>query len=265
MKKQYIFFASLVTALFLFSGSSNNPPNGRTGAPGDGLCTDCHSGGSPDQDGEVEITGLPDIIAPQSTHRITVTVRNPNGLGATAGFQMTALDATDVQIGTLSNAGENATVTSSGGREYFEHNPSVAFSGSNEVSWSVDWTAPEGPPESTVTIYAAGNVSNGNGQSSGDLVLTTSAMGVISEVSSVGNLPAVPVRVFPNPASGILNLGLDGITPDRYSIIDARGNEVRQADGVVSTQVDVSDLSPGMYFIRFWFDSRVETIQWIKQ
>lgn len=264
MKKHYIFFASLVVALFLLSGSSNNPPNGRTGAPGDGLCTDCHSGGSPDQDGEVEITGLPDIISPQSTHRITVTVRNPNGLGASAGFQLTALDASDGQIGTLTNPGGNATITSSGGREYFEHNPSVAFSGSNEVSWSVDWTAPEGPPESAVTIYAAGNVSNGNGQSSGDLILTTSVMGVISEVSSIEEIKDVTARVFPNPASGILNLDLDGLTADRYSIFDARGNEVTQVDGEMNAQIDISNLHPGIYFIRFWIDSRVETIQFIK-
>lgn len=264
MKKQYIFFASLIVAVLLLSGSSNNPPNGRTGAPGDGLCTDCHSSGNPDQDGEIEINGLPDLISPQSTYRITVTMRNPNGLGESAGFQMTILDSSNEKAGTFSNADENAVVSSSGGREYFEHNPSVAFPGSNVVSWSADWTAPEGPLESEVTFYAAGNVSNGNGQSSGDLILTSSGTGVISETSSIEDISEMQFRVFPNPASAVLNLDLGGINIDRYSIFDARGNEILYHEGVFSTNLDIEHLHPGIYFIRLWVEDRVETIQWVK-
>lgn len=264
MKKHYFFFILLAAVSFLFSSSSNNPPNGRTGAPGDGLCTDCHSSAGAGQDAEIEVAGLPDLISPGSTYRISVTVRNPNGLASLAGFQMTILDESNALGGTLSNAGENATITSASGREYFEHNPAVAFPGSNEVSWAVDWTAPSGPLESKVNYYVVGNAANGNGQSSGDVIVTATGSVTISETSAVRDLATSMVRVYPNPAVNVLNLETDGMVVNRMTIFDPAGNEVIRYAGPDQTQIDVSRLDPGIYFLQVWADEGVETVQWLK-
>ena len=41
---------------------SNNPPNGKTGAPSEGTCADCHSMNGGGFDGMIEISGLPSDI-----------------------------------------------------------------------------------------------------------------------------------------------------------------------------------------------------------
>ena len=65
---------------------SDNPPNGKTGAPGDGLCTDCHSLGTGTQDGSITVTGMPVTIQPSTMYVLTVTNSNPNGVAAEQDF-----------------------------------------------------------------------------------------------------------------------------------------------------------------------------------
>jgi len=41
---------------------STNPPNAHTGAPGDGVCTECHNPSNPlGLDGEFSLTGFPTL------------------------------------------------------------------------------------------------------------------------------------------------------------------------------------------------------------
>ena len=167
----------LLSIALLTISSSNNPPNGRTGAPGDGLCSDCHSQSSPPQDGSVSISGLPASIMPSTEYTLTVTVANPNGLGEEAGFQMVVLNSSNQNAGSMSNPSSSSTVTNSGGRMYHEHNPSVQYGANTEITWTVDWTSPIGPDMEMITAYAAGNVANGNNSSSGDLIVTSTSSG----------------------------------------------------------------------------------------
>ncbi|MBK6823936.1 MAG: hypothetical protein IPG87_13465 [Saprospiraceae bacterium] len=68
---------SLLFASILFLGYSDNPPNGYTGAPGDGMCTNCHTpGGHGNLSGNVEIQGLPTSITPGNAYTITVRINN---------------------------------------------------------------------------------------------------------------------------------------------------------------------------------------------
>lgn len=265
MKKQLYTISLLFSAFLMLVSFSNNPPNGRTGAPGDGLCTDCHSPGNPAQDGSIEVTGFPDVIAPEMTYTLTVTVKNPNGLAELAGFQMTILDGTDQISGTMLNASDNSTVTTANNREYFEHNPAVDFPGANEVSWTVDWTAPEGPLESPVFYYAAGNVANGNSQNSGDRIVTAEGEGVISQTSSVSDHQIGIVKVFPNPASDFLHFDLGGQAIQSLQIYDASGRRVEQFEAVGDRQIDISSFTPGMYFLRAIVDGKPQMAKWIKE
>lgn len=177
----YSIFGTLFLG-FLFFSFSGNAPNGYTGAPGESLCTTCH-GGSNSQglDGDIQITGVPANIIPNTTYPLSVIVSNPNGLSMTAGFSMTAIDAAGNKVGSLANPSTGAAIAT-GNRDYFEHNPAQTYAANRTVTWTVDWTAPPNASPDPVTFYAAGNITDSNTgtNTSNDLIVTTTATGMIS-------------------------------------------------------------------------------------
>jgi hypothetical protein len=186
MNKMYFLFAVLFSGILLL-GYSDNPPNGYTGAPGDAMCTSCHSpGGHGNLSGNVEILGLPSSITPGNAYTITVKINNntsPPTDAERGGFQLVALDQSNNNIGTFSNPSSSSVITPSGGRSYWEHNPAKNFSGGNQVNWTVTWTAPNMAAGQVVTMYTAAiiaNIPNGNSNDLMDL----------SQVS--GNMPGPP-------------------------------------------------------------------------
>src|SRR5687767_4640195 len=177
MSKKYSILA-LLAGILLFLSFSSNPPNGRTGAPGDGLCSDCHTLNGATQDGEITVAGMPASIIPNTAYTLTMTSSNPNGIAELAGFQLTILNSNNTIAGSITSPSAGSTVQTSSGRQYWEHNPAQPYPGSNMVTWTATWTAPNMPANTTITIYAAGNIANGNGSSTGDRidVFTTSGM-----------------------------------------------------------------------------------------
>jgi hypothetical protein len=169
--------AILLCIALLSLGNFNNPPNGFTGAPGESLCTECHSLNGGNQNGTVLINGFPSTAIANQIYPLIVTVANPNGIAEFAGFQMVVLDANNQNAGTLTNPGPFSVVTTAGGRTYHEHNPAQQFGMSNVIMWTVDWTAPVG--SGLVTYYAAGNVANGSGTDNGDLIVTATGSGTL--------------------------------------------------------------------------------------
>ena len=165
-------------AIFFLS-YSNNPPNGKTGAPGDGLCSDCHNPNGNDFGGNLEISGLPSIIEAGTEYTLTITSSYTMGSPVKAGFQMVGLDGSDNNVGTLSEPSANSVLTNSGGRTYDEHNPAQNFNGNTEVSWNVNWTAPSGPDGENITFYAASMIANGANGNSGDQLVTTNVSGTL--------------------------------------------------------------------------------------
>ena len=153
----------IAVVLFLLLANSSNPPNGRTGAPGDGRCSDCHGGNN--FAGDVEIEGLPGTIMTGETVTLTVNVNNTDGNAVRAGFQVVALfNDGNTNAGDFSESSADIGTQNANGREYVEHRGAKNFS-NNSASWTFDWTAPNSPGD--VTLYAAGNITNGGG-SSGD-------------------------------------------------------------------------------------------------
>lgn len=178
MSRIYFVFSLLIGFTLLMSWSAN-PPDGKTGAPGDGLCTDCHSLNGGTQDGSITVTGFPVTIQPATAYILTITNSNPNGVASKGGFQMTVLNSMNQKAGTMTSPSVNSVVTPSAGREYWEHNPAQDYPGNNMITWTVTWTSPNGPPNDAITFYAAGNVANGNGNNSGDLIVTSNGTGTM--------------------------------------------------------------------------------------
>lgn len=178
MSRIYYLFALLIGAVMLVSISAN-PPDGHTGAPGEGLCTACHSLNGGTQNGSITLSGFPSSIIPGMSYVLTITNSNPNGVANIAGFQMTVLNSSHNKAGDFSSPGAFSTISSLGGRQYWDHNPAQLYGSTNMVSWTVTWTAPNGPPGEEITFYAAGNVANHNMSNTGDLIVTSSGSGTI--------------------------------------------------------------------------------------
>lgn len=165
-----------------------SPPHGRTGAPGDLLCSDaCHIQNDPDAtdqvtDGSLELLGIPTIIEPNTTYSISIKLENLSQHGKIAGFQLVALDGnenTSISTGTFSNFGERVEASSGGSnpnRVYLRHDDNALLFGDqgfplNRIIYTADWTSPA-TISSPIYFYAAGVIGNNNNSNQGDLVKT---------------------------------------------------------------------------------------------
>lgn len=165
----------VIASFILFLGWSADPPDGKTGAPFDGLCSDCHSGGS--FDGTVNISGFPTSITPNTTYDITLTTTATMGSPLVGGFQLVVVNASNVNSGNLTAGTGNGT-SFFNSREYVDHRGAKSFSGGS-VSWNFTWTSPNGPNGAVITMYFSSNLANGNGSSSGDKIINDSQSGTM--------------------------------------------------------------------------------------
>ena len=142
-------FLSVIAATFVPSsillGNSQNLPPGKTGAPGDGLCTQCHVG-TPNNTGRVLLYLESRLTySPGVKQRIAVSVVASQAQGV-VGFQLTARLASNglVQAGHFEPS-EGVTVQRNGGLEYVNHVSAKALSGlsgSGFAGFAFDWTPP---------------------------------------------------------------------------------------------------------------------------
>lgn len=176
--KKYLLIAAVVIVGFasLYSTtdimSSSQPPTGKTGAPGEGTCSDCHtnSGGG---NGSVSIAfnNGSNLFKYGETYPIAVEVSDAAKMRF--GFALTELDQTGITIGEFNVLNPNNTsLQNANNREYVGH-----FQADENNVWEFEWTAPQASSGITeVNFYIAGNATDNNGGNSGDHVYTTSLM-----------------------------------------------------------------------------------------
>jgi hypothetical protein len=180
-----VFFFSLLTILFI--SNSGGPPTGNTGAPGDGACNNCHSGGT--QTGSVDITGILDIdnpILPNKTYNVTVGITLATGSSSRAGFQFVALEGNSAgspSIGTLSNFGTNVGTATSGSRTYAQHSGGENTYVGSVTTYTFDWTSPA-TSTNNISFYVAANIADGSG-TGGDLIVFDSDQNISLPVELV--------------------------------------------------------------------------------
>lgn len=190
MKKNYFFIGLLLASgiLVSFSGKENlenvqkftknfhllnagGSPGGRTGAPGDGNCTSCHSGTVQSGSGFniVTLTNGGTAVTdyqPGTTYQVNVTMSTTN---AKNGFEIVALNPSNTAAGTfaITDATKTKTITSGGKTRVTQKSAGTAA-----TSWSFNWTAPA-TNVGTITFYLATNQSNSNNSDSGDIIRTS--------------------------------------------------------------------------------------------
>lgn len=225
-----VFF--LVAAASTAHGFSSGPPDARTGAPGEGLCTDCHLS-FPLNSGSGQLAlldGPAEGYEPGQTYRLRVSLSDPDAIRW--GFELTSLDASNAPAGDLTSVdGNTQTSTALTGREYVKHTAIGTANGrpgSNE--WTFDWVAPAAGT-GAVTLWFAGNAANGNFFNTGDRIYADSIS--FDEATATSAPPAlVNARLLPNlpnpfnPSTRI-RFELDRSGPVRLEVVDAQGRRVR--------------------------------------
>ena len=173
LKSRLTRYAGIILGALVWLANSSNPPNGRTGAPFDGHCNNCHTGNSNGYNGTVSISGLPSTISPNTTYNLNIDLTATAGSPSRGGFQLVVVDGNNANCGNLANINGQAGTEFSSGREYIEQRGSKAFSGGS-VDWDFQWTSPASVAGNTVKVYFIGNFCNGSG-SSGDFPIAAAA------------------------------------------------------------------------------------------
>ncbi len=264
MKLKLFTYLLLPAAMLLqFSSTTinpNNPPVGRTGAPGETTCqaSGCHSGGA--YVGTVEITGVPDTVVANQAYSITLT-NTSNAVKS--GFQLTVLNEANQKTGTLT-AGTGCSIGNGGGRQYVrQSSPRSLANGS--TSWTFTWTAPATVVDDSIHFYFASLCANGTGNDNGDNAIKGSRSVVLpSPVSGSYNVvQQASLKIFPNPAQSNLNIEFHG--KGDMTILNANGQSVLKAPVANHRQIDISKLESGLYFVKFESDGKVQTAVFIKK
>lgn len=166
---------SYINSMEEFSGGS---PAGKTGAPGEPTCTQCHAGALNDGSTTSSLThaGSTNTYDPGVTYNMTLTINNGNSKN---GFQVVAIDASGSNAGNLIITSSTTKKVTDSGFEYVTH----TNSGNLQTSWDFDWTAPASN-SGAVTFYYAYNVSNSNSATNGDNIYSTQV--TFQENSGVG-------------------------------------------------------------------------------
>ncbi len=253
--KTKLYYLLGLAATFIFLTSAINfgggSPGGKSGSPGDGgnTCTDCHSGTAISQPDWISTTIPAEGYTPGETY--TITASGSHSGVSKFGFETTAEDMNDAKIGTLMATNSTETQLTNGDASITHKSDGTTPSGDSK-SWSFDWTAPaEGSGE--VTFYAAFNAANGNGNTSGDVIYTSSHAVQENVTSSITKLNKEnTVNVFPNPFIDFVNIQVEEDESEigEVCIYNSAGQMIHNesaANDHNNIRINTSDLTPGVY------------------
>lgn len=169
-----------------YAGSSG-PISGATGVPEGGgfaaetTCNSCHADSAlnPDDQGRIELIGVPSTYVPSCGYEISIRLSHPEA--TRWGFEVTAIDAASYKMAgdltTLPNDKTTQRVAGGvGDRVYVTHGTIGRATGAGKrgsFEWKFVWTAPPGDV-GDVLFYGAGNAANGDGSNFGDRIFTAS-------------------------------------------------------------------------------------------
>jgi CARDB/Secretion system C-terminal sorting domain len=190
MKKLHLVYFLFLALLGIQSVSKEDSSGylffGYTGAPSEGICSDCHNQTGTVINGNITVTGFPTTIVLGQSYPITVTLTytaNKPATNARAGFQSIVVNSTGESQGSYANMEDNVVSQNENGHVRIVHfNAKSTPIGSNSVTYLYNWVAPT-TGSGTLTMYIAGNLTNGNGETTGDKIVSTTKTGTIGTVN----------------------------------------------------------------------------------
>ena len=203
---------------------STGSPGGKTGAPIDGVCTDCHVGtvqnGSnmntvivSDQNGPVS------QYIPGMDYEVTISIATNN---AKNGFEIVPLASDNTQAGTVSTLDNNTQFIDLGTTKRITHD----FTGNSLTTWTFAWTAPN-TNVGDITFYLATNLTNGNMGGDGDVIYASQhvigSTASIQEASEQFGLEAIYNKIY---SSIQINLNTQESGEVAVNLVDLNGKSV---------------------------------------
>jgi hypothetical protein len=270
MKKKIVVIVSLIitvigTSAFIVKQSTGMV--GKTGAPGEGDCSSCHSGGSGVT--TVSITGSPAFTSNQYNpgQTYTVSVEVSSTTLTKFGFDCAILDGTSsgaTNAGTMTAISGSSQVQTSGTRKNATHTTPGSGSPSSKI-FTFKWVA---PASGTAAIYAAGLAVNSDGNTTGDKVNTNSLILTSSGVTGIQSLDIKPLAlsIFPNPVMShfnlTYNLSQEGVI--KATLYNLEGKELntlftenQQAGEHHKTLMMDANLSSGIYLVKLSLNNTI--------
>lgn len=259
MKKSSILKAAVIApcllAGFVALTNVSGAQPGNSGSPqSSGTCNTCHAGGP--AIGNQVVTIATDIPASgfeeNTNYTITVTANNGGSVGSKIGFEASVESANSSGFAGAIAAGANNQLTSN--VNYVTHTASSVTPTNNEISWSFNWNS---GTTADAAVYVAVNFSNGNGTTSGDVVVAdvlplTKSSGVgLTEEAYVADF-----KLYPNPVQEELILDDVNGSVSAFHIFDLSGKVVGELQKEVaqtlegSWKYDASGLPAGTYIIK---------------
>ena len=255
----------LLAAWFFLTNSMrnpNNPPTGKTGAPGETTCSTasgCHNGGT--FTGTVTISGVPDTVLPNQTYTITLT-NTSNAIRA--GFQLTCWDGSNSNCGTLT-AGTGVSIgTGSASKKYVRQSSPKNLSGGN-TSWTFTWKAPASASGNKATFYFVSLCSNNNGNKSGDNALQSSKT-VVLQTTSAAYEPTnlASVKFFPTLVqNNTLHVELLEADKGQITVFDLNGKTVFQQALSAVNDLNLNGFVKGVYTAYIKAEGKVATKKFV--
>jgi hypothetical protein len=145
-----------------------NPPLGKTGAPGEGTCADCHTGGF--GGGRIKITSSTGTTYhPGAPQHLKVTITDPNA--TFWGYEITSVKTSNPTVGkgVFMATDSNSDVRMAGTISYASQIKDLQGK-TLKASYAFDWTPPP-TNVGNITLYVAGI--GGTGDPSSDSVYTS--------------------------------------------------------------------------------------------
>ncbi|MGH9822216.1 MAG: choice-of-anchor V domain-containing protein [Blastocatellia bacterium] len=235
---------AIIGITFILTGSrainrsfafAEGPVAARTGGPGELTCdtSGCHNSFALNSGSGQFTIEAPATYQPGQSYQITVHEVTSDTTRRRWGFQLTALTKKKAQAGNLMATSTTQILTDNSlgkTRQYIEHNLQGTFEGLiGGTSWTFTWVAPSSNI-GAVTMYAAGNMANGDGTPNGDFIYTTSTV--------IGPAAPGPPSISSVTISG-KNMVVDGMNFDSGSVILVNGSAVNTLESTTSPATEL--------------------------
>lgn len=283
MNKNYIYIGLLAASGLLVSFSGNESiktvknfsknfhstlnqagsPGGKTGAPGDGTCTQCHAGTVQSGSGFNSVTLMHAGNAvteyeTSTTYQVQVTMATNNPKN---GFEIVALNPNNTLAGTIAiTDATNTKSIVSGGKTRVTHK----FAGTSLNSWTFNWTSPA-TNVGTVTFYLATNQTNSSSSDAGD-VIRTSQHPFGSQASNEEITDKVETKIGYQANTNSLNIQLNSKVDGSVfvNVVDLNGKSVftenagtvSAGENSLSVRLD-RELNSGIYMVNVSVDNNM--------
>jgi len=244
--------------------NSGGSTPGKTGAPGEQNCTQCHSGSAQDGTLENKLMVMDDTTpitnyVPGQQYTVTLQMTsNP----AKKGFQATALTGTTAMAGTFTGQSGNTNIN--GTIKKYANHTSTSNTSTSAPIWTWTWTAPEAGT-GNVTFYVASNKSNNNGMTSGDQIylsqhIFSEASSAEIDESSFDHHLVATWNGYTNSVNTTFHLEKNAFIS--LNIVDATGKSVynkpafKGSVGKNAIEIPSPGFSSGMYIVNLFIDNK---------